>query len=243
MRALAQRIDRELRSSGTPERASHERRYLKSELRHYGAGVPEIRRIARTAYRDNAALGRAQVLELVDILWSKPVHERRMASVELLRFYEGQVGPRDLPLIERLLRESKTWALVDELATKVAGGLVERHPELASHLDRWSVDEDFWIRRASMLALLVPLRRGGGDFQRFAGYASSMIGEKEFFIRKAIGWVLREVSKTRPELVWDWLAPRTDRASGVTVREAVKYLEPGRRQALEAAYKSRRPAV
>jgi 3-methyladenine DNA glycosylase AlkD len=74
-----------------------------------------------------------------------------------------------------------------------------------------------------------------------------MLDEKEFFVRKAIGWVLREEGKRRPDEVVAWLAPRTHRASDVTLREAVKYLAPGDRDALMAAYRAgstgpRRPA-
>ena len=122
----------------------------------------------------------------------------------------------------------------------LAGGLVGRFPELTSTLDRWAMDGDFWVRRSAMLALLIPLRQGEGDFDRFGRYADGMLEEKEFFIRKAIGWVLREVSKKRPELVFDWIAPRTHRASGVTMREAVKYLPSARREGLMSAYKERR---
>ncbi len=93
-----------------------------------------------------------------------------------------------------------------------------------------------------MLALLIPLRRGEGEFDRFARYADAMLDEKEFFIRKAIGWILREVSKKRPEIVHAWIAPRTHRASGVTMREALKYLPDGQRDGLMAAYKEKRPA-
>jgi 3-methyladenine DNA glycosylase AlkD len=67
-----------------------------------------------------------------------------------------------------------------------------------------------------------------------------MIEEKEFFIRKAIGWVLRETSKKRPDEVYAWLAPRTHRASGVTMREAVKYLDDRRATTLMDAYRSGR---
>ena len=134
---------------------------------------------------------------------------------------------------------SELWALVDNLAAHVAGVLVERFPELASTLDRWARDSDFWVRRAAMLALLLPLRRGAGDFERFGRYADAMLEEKEFFIRKAIGWVLREVSKKRPALVAEWLAPRMHRASGVTLREALKYLPPESRSGLLSASRSR----
>ena len=68
-----------------------------------------------------------------------------------------------------------------------------------------------------------------------------MLDEKEFFVRKAIGWVLREEGKRRPDEVVAWLSTRTHRASGVTMREAVKYVAPEDREALMAAYKARRP--
>ena len=160
-----------------------------------------------------------------------------MLAIELLRMHREKLRAEDLKLVERLLRQAKTWAYVDELAVAVAGFLVERFPAQTSILDRWARDADFWIRRSAMLALLSPLRRGAGDFDRFSRYADAMLEEREFFIRKAIGWVLRETGKRRPGLIADWLLPRCPRASGVTVREAVRWLLPEQRDACLAAYK------
>jgi 3-methyladenine DNA glycosylase AlkD len=109
------------------------------------------------------------------------------------------------------------------------------HPDLTTVLDRWATDDDFWLRRSALLALLVPLRKGGGDLDRFLRHADAMLDEKEFFVRKAIGWVLRDVGKKRPDVVFAWLLPRARRASGVTLREAVKPLGPEQRQAIELA--------
>ncbi len=97
------------------------------------------------------------------------------------------------------------------------------------------------MRRSALLALLLPLRRGEGDFERFSRYADAMLDEREFFIRKAIGWVLREASKKQPDRVYAWLEPRAGRASGITVREAVKYLSEAQRETIMAAYRSTRP--
>jgi 3-methyladenine DNA glycosylase AlkD len=213
-----------LKAAGDPERAVQEKRYLKSELRHWGTSMPAIRRVASAFAKAHPDLGHAELVALVEELWAEPVHERRVAAVELLDAYGPRLEARDLRLVERLIRESRTWALVDGLAATVAGGLVERFPELGRALDRWAVDEDFWVRRAALLALLVPLRRGGGDFERFGRYADAMLEEREFFIRKAIGWVLRDTGRKRPALVARWLRPRAARASGLAVREAVKYL-------------------
>jgi 3-methyladenine DNA glycosylase AlkD len=146
-------------------------------------------------------------------------------------------------LVERMLRTAGTWALVDGLAANVMGALTERYPELTSTLDRWATDDDFWLRRSAMLALLKPLRRGDGDFERFGRYADLMLAEKEFFIRKAIGWILRDTGRRRPQLVAEWLAPRVSRASGVTMREAVKPLPAEVRDQLLAGYRERRPVT
>jgi 3-methyladenine DNA glycosylase AlkD len=235
VRGLAAEIDDELRARGTPDRAVHEKAYLKSELAHHGTRVPDIRSVAKGVHRRHPDLGHDDVVALVDMLWAEPVHERRMAVVELLVLYGDVLGPEDVALLERLLRESRTWALVDGLATAVVGRLVERHPELGAVLDRWATDGDLWIRRSALLAPLVALRRGGGDFDRFARHADAMLDEREFFIRKAIGWVLRDTAKRRPDLVYRWILPRAARASGVTVREAVKPLSDEQRAAVLAA--------
>jgi len=177
------------------------------------------------------------VIGLTRALWKKPMHERRAAAVEVLEFSKNLLRPVDIALIEELLRESRGWALVDNLAASVAGDLVERYPkELATVLDRWAKDGDFWLRRSALLALLVPLRKGGGDFDRFCRYADGMLEEKEFFIRKAIGWVLRDTARKTPERVVAWLLPRAARASGLSVREVCKRLPERDKQRLLAAH-------
>lgn len=231
---LATEIDAELRARARPERAEQEKAYLKSSLEHYGTSMPAIRGAVRSVV-GRAALGHDDVVALVEELWALPVHERRQAAVEVLEFYQARLVAGDMPLLERLLRESRTWALVDGLAASVVGPLVEREPEAAAVLDRWARDEDFWIRRSAMLALLLALRRGEGDFARFTRYADAMLEEKEFFIRKAIGWILRDTARKRPDMVFEWLLPRAARASGVTIREAVKPLSEERRAAVLAA--------
>jgi 3-methyladenine DNA glycosylase AlkD len=233
--ALASAIDGGLRAAGNAQRAEKEQAYLKSVLHHYGASVPTIRAAAKAIARQYPAMTHRQLVQLVEVLWAETVHERRMACVELLDLFGGQLGPGDFALLERLLRDARTWALVDGLAASVVGSLVNRHPETAAVLDRWATDDDFWMRRSAMLALLVPLRQGGGDFDRFGRYADAMLDEREFFIRKAIGWVLRDTGRKRPDLVYEWLLPRAARASGVTIREAVKPLSPAQRDAIDAS--------
>ena len=116
------------------------------------------------------------------------------------------------------------------------------HPEAWTLIDAWATDEDFWIRRAALLTLLPGIRQGGLDRERFERYATPMLTEKEFFIRKAIGWVLRETAKKDPAYVAAWTRSHLDQMSGVTFREAVRRLPAEqaallrlRRQGLDSA--------
>lgn len=240
--SLADLITEELRAVARPERAEQEKRYLKSDLAFLGASVWEIRRVVQ-AFVKGTPLTHDRLTALVEALWAEPIHERRMAAVAMLELHPKLLATADLPLIERLLRGSRTWALVDGLAADVVGGiLAASRDEVTPVLDRWATDPDFWIRRSSLLAELRPLR-AGADLTQFLRRADAMLDEKEFFIRKAIGWVLREVGKRRPDEVVAWLAPRTHRTSGVTMREAVRYLPAVDGERLMAAYREKRPAA
>ena len=232
----ARSISREIRASGDPVRADGEKVYLKSDLVHWGVSAQELRGVVKSFIRAHPDLNRTDLVAIARELWSQPVRERRSAAIELLDNRGELLVASDIRLLERLLRESRTWAFVDPLAVNVVGSLVVRFPKLNATLDRWATDDDFWIRRSALLALLRPLRRGAGDFGRFGRYADGMLAEREFFIRKAIGWVLRETSKKQPSVVYEWLAPRAGRASGVTVREAVKYLPKQQREKIMSAY-------
>ncbi len=167
--------------------------------------------------------------------------QRALRAVALLATYRERLGPRDLPVLERILRESRTWALVDALAVHCVGHLAERYSPVRSALPRWGRDPDFWIRRSALLAHLVALREGRGDLAAFGRLADPLLDDREFFLRKAIGWVLRDAGKRDPAGVVRWLLPRAARAAPLTVREAVKHLPPRGAARLRAAAARRGP--
>ena len=233
---LVEEIEHNLRAVGDEDRAIGAKAYLKSDLEFIGVAAKPLRVVARAVLADHPEIDHQALVELVLALWQRPVFELKAVAVALLERRPNDLETCDLELVEDLLRRSHTWALVDWLCTKVAAPVVEREPETtAAVLERWSRDDDFWIRRASMLAQLPSLRAGGGDFEQFASFASRMAGEKEFFIRKAIGWVLRDVSKKRPDFVFGFLLDHVHEVSGLTLREGCKYLPEGQRETLSRA--------
>jgi 3-methyladenine DNA glycosylase AlkD len=201
-----------LRPLGSPERAEQEKRYLKSELDFLGVPLPDLRKVVKQHKNADPAQ-----------LWPLPLWEARMAAVELLRL--RTLTTSDLPRIETMIREAAGWALVDPLAGDIAGRIVLREAQMAwPVIDTWADDEDFWVRRSALLCLLPGIRAGRPDLDRLDRYAATMLGEKEFFIRKAIGWVLRELSKKDPAYVAAWTERHLAEMSGVTFREAVRRL-------------------
>jgi 3-methyladenine DNA glycosylase AlkD len=225
-------IEKALAEVGTLARAEGSKRYLKSSMRHLGASVPQMRKEAKAAAQEVGS--RKELRALADELWAEPVLERRSCAAFLLDYRVDLLGPADLPAIKRYVGSSETWALVDPLSADLLGDLLLAHPDAAARLDPWTRSPDFWVRRAALLSQIKPLK-AGADFDRFGGWAEAMLGEREFFIRKATGWVLREAGKTRAPEVYAWLLPRAGRASGVTIREAVKYLDPDQREAILTA--------
>ena len=230
-----------LRCVGDEERAQGAKAYLKSDLDFIGVRAADLRAVARDFLGRYPELDSAGLEGLVRALWSTSVYEGRAVAVALLERKVGYLDLAALGLVEDLLRRSHTWALVDWLSNKVAAPLVEREPsETRATLVRWSRDSDFWVRRASMLALLPELRAGRGDFKLFALFATSMISEREFFIRKAIGWVLREVGKKRPWLTYEFLSEHLNKVSGLSLREGSKYLPSEQRELLQRRFKELR---
>ena len=230
--AAALAVAEALRAVGTAERAVQEKRYLKSELEFFGVTVPEMRRVVTGAVRGYPGLDGAGMVAWAVALWGEPVHDRRMAAVEILTLAAPRLGAGELAVVERLVRESGTWALVDGLAGNVAGEIALRDPRSWPVIDGWAVDADFWVRRSALLALLRGIRRRQPDLARFTRYAEPMLTEREFFIRKAIGWVLREISKHDPAWVMSWTELHLAEMSGVTFREAVRRLPAGEAERL-----------
>ena len=239
--AEAAQLLAQLRAIGTPERAEGEKAYLKSDLQFVGSGVPAMRSLVKAWLRSHPALTHDELFALADALWTHPVHECRLAAVELLVQRPKLVGLADVPWIYNTLRDCHTWALVDPLAGWVTAELTARDPEgLLPHLDRWVRDPDFWIRRSAVLGLRT-LLRNDRELDRFFGYATVLLPETEFFIRKVIGWVLREVAARHPEIVDEWLRDHMAAMNLVTLREPLRRFPDVQAAELRMLYDASRP--
>jgi 3-methyladenine DNA glycosylase AlkD len=225
VRQLAGELVGALDVFSSPDRAASERAYLKSSYEHLGCSVPAVRSVAKRFLNAHVP-DHDQLLALIGRLWDSNIYERRLLCVELLVASPKLLGRLDLDLIESLIRDSRTWALVDSLAGNVTARIVSADPAALVVLDEWVTDDDFWVRRSAVLGLR-GLLRNGHEFERFEQYADTLLDEREFFIRKVLGWVARDTGRHHPDRISAWVRANLARMNGVTIREAVKYLPDG----------------
>lgn len=231
--AQVRSLRRALVAVGNPVRAAQEKRYLKSTLRHFGTGVPAVRATARDFTRDHP-LDREALKALAEALFDTGVFEMRSVAIAILERARKQLEPADADWLIGLVRASPLWAHVDWLAAAVVGPVLGDSPRARRQLDKWARDPDVWVRRTAILAPLVPLRSGGGDFEAFEARVTPLLADESFWTRKAIGWVLREVSRRRPELTAGFVTRHHAALSALTWREATRRLPEALRAALPA---------
>ena len=208
------------------ERAIQQQAYMKSAMPYYGIAAPVLRNISRELFKghpiDQAAVWEATILDL----WRNArFREERYGAIELLSFkpYRQYFSPELMPLLEEFIVSGAWWDYVDNIAINMVGPLLRGFPrQLAPLLRDWSVDDDIWRRRTAILAQLK--FKGDTDTDLLFAFIEPSISEKEFFLRKAIGWALREYSKTDPSTVIDYIDANSSRLSGLTKREGLKIL-------------------
>ncbi|MFD4957546.1 DNA alkylation repair protein [Microbacterium sp. NPDC058389] len=218
---LAEDIRSALREAADPDRAPGQQAYMKSDMPFLGVRVPDARRVAksRAKGRDAAAL-RATALEL----WDAADHrEERYAAMALLSLAPVRADPAVVPLVEHMVRTGQWWDYTDELAHRLAELHDARPIETAALVHTWARDPDLWIRR---IAILSQLGRGIRlDPAVLADTIAPSTADPEFFLRKAIGWALREYARVAPE----WVRAYVDEheVSPLTRREALKHVGAG----------------
>jgi len=222
-------VSESLAAIAVPENAAPMQAYMKTGMPFYGVKKPArqpIRKAAKTRFvpasHDEWARG-------IGALWALPHREEKYHALEWGKDHRRKhLALESLPLVERLIREGAWWDLVDATVSYFLSPLALKEPEaLAPVLEEWIEDEDLWIRRAAII--VHNKHKTATDETRLFDFCRRRAHEKEFFIRKAIGWALRDYSKTAPDAVRAFLLAERASLAGLSFREGAKHL---RRQGL-----------
>jgi 3-methyladenine DNA glycosylase AlkD len=222
---LVGRIRAGLRACADPERAAPMRAYMKSVMPYLGVRLPQVREVCRPLLAEGPNLDRdtweAVVRELYD---GAAYREERYAALVVVRHrrYERFLRATAMPLLEHLVRVGAWWDLVDEVSHGVGHVLIADRTATTPTIRSWCRDPDLWIRRSAIICQVGHGDRTGRVLLSAAVEAN--LDGRDFFIRKAIGWALRDLARTDPDFVRSFVTTHGERLAPLSRREALKHL-------------------
>lgn len=193
--------------------------YMKSTMPYRGVSRPQVRRIARAIARADRADICVRVSQVRSLWDQAEFREERYAAQDLLAIAPTKAQIELLDLHEYIARSGAWWDYTDEQAHRVTETL-EEHPEVAMTMRRWCADDSIWVRRLAIIGQLG--RRDRVDLELLSDVIEPNLGETEFFLRKAIGWALRDVARHDPEWVRGYVDSHS--LAPLSRREALKHL-------------------
>jgi 3-methyladenine DNA glycosylase AlkD len=227
---LVAEVRRALAEAGDPEKAGPMQRYMKSSMPFRGINAGPLTGICGPVFATQRlpteAAWRDAVLALYD---DAGYREERYAAIGLTghRYYREHQRPEVLDLYRHLVVTGAWWDFVDTVAGNRVGPILRAFPDVVTPVVReWATDDDLWARRTAVLSQLGSKDATDTDLLRFVleqNLEDSLHG-REFFIRKAVGWALRQYARQDPGWVRTFVAEHEDRLSGLSRREALKHL-------------------
>ncbi len=204
------------------EDAIRMKKYLRGQFEYFGIRSPERRMLTKEFFKEYGLPERSELQKVIKEIWSQDERELHYVAIDILDKYKKSIIEEDIVLIEYLAVNKSWWDTIDFLSSKLAGNYFKMFPENIKKITGdWINSENFWLNR---MALLFQLKyKDQIDETLLFNYIIKVRESKEFFIRKAIGWVLREYSKTNRESVIDFV--NENDLSPLSKREALKWLE------------------
>lgn len=203
------------------ENAIPMKKYMRNRFPFLGIKTPLRKTLMRQFFKESGIREEPLQSEFVRSLWKLPEREYQYAAMDYLHVSLKKLHKNDLNLMEELMTTKSWWDTVDMLAQKEVGEIAKRFPAVIDeYIESWNTSENIWLQRSSLLFQLKYKEQTDEDL--LYRYIRNLADSREFFIQKAIGWVLREYSKTNPESVRIFI--NNHRLAPLSVREGSKYL-------------------
>ena len=208
-----------LKTVANPDDAGAMKAYMKNKFEFLGVKTPARRKLAKTFFKQ----GTDFVLDwnFINEAWNNPYRELQYTALDYLEIRKKLLTPSDLPRLKKLAQTKSWWDTIDFL-DRLVGSIIARFPETKEIIVAWSCDEDIWLRRLAIDHQL--LRKEETDTKLLEKILVNNLGQTEFFINKAIGWALRDYSKTNPDWVRDFIERHQTEMAALSIREGSKYL-------------------
>lgn len=223
-RALIADLKKKLKDAADPERAPGMQAYMKSEMPYLGVAATPLKALAREVFAAHPIEDEQRYHDTLLALWrGAKYREERYGAILLAeaKRYAKLRSPSILPVYEEIVVTGAWWDYVDAIATHGLGELMKKDPQAMKPVMRaWSKSDDMWKARSSILCQ--NQLKEALDLPLLYACIEPSIASKEFFLRKAIGWALRELAWRDPDEVIRYVKKRKSELSGLSKREALK---------------------
>ena len=221
---LIAKVASRLREHADPEKAPQMRAYMKSEMPYLGVQTPQRRALCKEVFTELPLPSFEEWQRTILRMWREAsFREERYAAIDLASYsgYKEYQRMKALPMYEEMITTGAWWDYVDGVATGPVAEILRRSPTgMSRRMRAWSKSENIWKRRTSIICQLGFKDRT--DLSLLYDCIEPSTGEKEFFLRKGIGWALREYAKTGPLEVVRYVTEHKDRLSPLSRREALR---------------------
>ncbi|MGB4973427.1 MAG: DNA alkylation repair protein [Cyclobacteriaceae bacterium] len=215
-------LQTEFQRHANPKRAEQQKAYMKNNAEFYGITAPERKEIQKPFLLKQHLPPKKDLEKLVKKLWSKPQREYQMFGQELVNKYSKQLEKEDMALLEYMVTHKSWWDTVDYIAANTMGTYFKLYPELRKkYVKKWLASDHMWLQRSALLFQLKYKDQLNNELLAYA--IKQLLGSKEFFINKAIGWILRQYSRTNPKWVKSFVRDHPSLAN-LSKREALRLM-------------------
>ncbi|PSU35735.1 DNA alkylation repair protein [Photobacterium lutimaris] len=215
-------MQQRMAEAGNTDDAKAMQAYMKTDQDFYGVKAPERKAIFKQAREHTQISSFIEYKRLVLWLWSGENREEQYLAMDAAEYYTSFRTLEAFPIYEEMLKEASHWDTVDKISSNLIGPLVKEYRELEDVVREWRLSDNMWLRRASLLIHLKHKQQT--NLSLFEETILMLANENEFFIRKAIGWVLREYAKTDSEYVKSFVQRHQEQLSRLSQQEALKNL-------------------
>lgn len=218
-------LQAQMEASRNEEKAEKMVKYMRNQFAFYGIQAEPLKGIVKEHVKQEGIPSPDEIHDVVKTLWSKEEREYQMIALRLMDRYIKKYGIReiDAQLIEYMTVHKSWWDTVDHIASNHAFRLFADHPHLLETVGKeWRASDNIWLRRVMILFQLKYKEKT--DLPLLEEIIKENLGSKEFFINKAIGWILREYSKTDAEWVQRFIE-ENDELSNLSKREGLKHIK------------------
>ncbi|MCE8423365.1 MAG: DNA alkylation repair protein [Candidatus Methanoperedens sp.] len=224
MNTILQRIRTELRENADEDTKNTSQRFFKEKVKCYGIKTAIVTKISKKYFDAIKDKNKSEIFRLSEELFQSGYIEESFIACNLSYNLHAQSEEKDFLMFERWIEKYvNNWASCDTLCNHTVGAFIEKFPKYINNLEKWAKSDNYWMRRAAAVSLIIPAKKGKFLKEAFE-ISNLLIADKEDLVRKGYGWLLKEESRTHQNEVFEYVMENKHKMPRTALRYAIELM-------------------